>query len=274
MCIALGLVACGGKRDEPTPAASAPVVAVIDAPPPPPAPVIDAGLDAPRAHAAPVGTFVVVTPDVVADTLVAATIGDEAAIGQLAGVRLELRDETGRVCEATIGPMLPRDQCLRSGARVAELIDRSGDCGGGFYGVTPGATVATVKVGKATPAIEAAAGAAFDEDTGRMANEKQQLEGLDRGAEILSTRVLQRDGAGALVLVYSLVHGDRTIDVYQLATDDPPTVRVLSSLRAPSPSRVIGADLDGDGLLDAIIAHGSGVAAIYGGGDAISIGCR
>lgn len=282
--VAVGIVAaCGGKK-EPAPAAAPArdaavaldaVAAPIDGAPAIDAAAIDAAaIDAAVARAAPLGAFVIVATDEKTGKPMAATVGREAALQALAGTRLELRDERGRVCEATIGPVMPREGCQRwYPTPVAELVELSGPCGAAFYGVPPGTTLATVKVSKATRELELAAEAVFDEGTGRMAAEKQQLEGLDRAAEIVSTRVLRRDGARGLVLVYSLVHGHRTIDVFELATDDPVTVRDLDSVRAPAPSRVVGADLDGDGVLDAIIAHDAGAAVVYGNGDAVEIEC-
>jgi hypothetical protein len=231
--------------------------------------------DAAPASAAPTGAFLVVTDAVVAGKLVATARGDAAALTKLAGARVEVRGDGGRVCEATVGSLVPSPPCVGK-TPLVELVDPDGPCTGGLYAVAPGTKLATTKVQKASPEIETAATSDWDANVGRMAEEKKALEGLDEAGEIISVRVLRLGDLPALVLVYDKVHGKRGIEAYAVTEGAAIAVEELGGTLAPAPSKVVGLDVDGDRALDVVVGHAAGVSLLAGTGrdaDGASIYC-
>jgi hypothetical protein len=279
LCVITFAVACGGKKQEGAAASGGSAPAVSDAAAATAAALdassvtavsIDAAadvVDAAPAAAAPTETFLVVTDAVVPGKLVATARGDAAAVTALSGTRVELRGDGGRVCEATVGGVVPSPRCVGGKTTLVELVDPDGPCAGALYGVTPGRTLKTTKVQKASTEIETAASSDWDANTGRMAAEKQALEGLDEAGEIISVRVLRLADLPALALVYDKVHGNRGIVVYAVSGEGASiAVEELDGTRAPAPSKVVGLDVDGDRALDVVIGHAAGITLISGSG--------
>src|SRR5690606_6318107 len=163
---------CGGKKQEgaaaggassgTAPASGDAAPTVVDTMADDAMPVV---VDAAAAPAPP-DTFLVVTSAVVPGKLVATARGGAAALSALAGARVELRGDSGRVCEATVGAIVDGPRCVGR-TPLVELVDHDAPCDDAFYAVAPGRALAATKVGKATPEIEAAATAYWDEGTGR-----------------------------------------------------------------------------------------------------------
>lgn len=260
--------------------------------PPPPPPAGDAALsrvsdaaraadavaptDAAPARPAAPGDLVVVTDRAIPGRWLAAAPGGATRLAALEGVRFALHgdDGAGPRCEATIGPVVTGERCLAYTGAAAELVDLSGDCAGAIVGVPPGERLLATRVAAVPADLDALVLEAFDGHTGRMADEKAALEELPEAAEVVSSRLLALGGAAPLVLVYARIHGARSIDVYRIRGDgDARAAEPLETLRAPAPSRVIGADLDGDGAVDAVIAHDAGVHLITGDRDNVDLAC-
>jgi hypothetical protein len=230
------------------------------------------------AQPAPPGAFVIVTARAKAGKLLVTAAPDSAKLGELAGSRMAMFDDRGRVCAATIGAVIDAASCPGR-TPAAELMELDGACEKAIYGIAEDATLATTRVGKAADPVDRAATEMFGADDQRMHDEKAALEGIPHAdvANHVSTRVLERAGLDPIVLAYGTIHGIRTIALFAISTTsgtpDKPSLIELGEVTAPSPSRVVGADIDGDGALDAVISHDQGVAYVPSRGHKVELTC-
>lgn len=225
------------------------------------------------------------------------TSGLDPALERLRGQRLDLHDDKGVACTVTVDDVYrvkmgqywgslrdtdpqklaailwpppppvgdPKRERDVWGEFAGLSIMEEQPCAGAMFATRAGAKVVTAKLKKGD-AIEAAVTDAFAKtDLARMIEEKDLLEHVG-GWRTISTRILDGGTGPVLVLLYLKIRDDRSIAIFTMARDsEPPPLAYIDTVAATAPSRVIGVDIDGNGAMDAVVAHGKGAAIIMNG---------
>ncbi len=220
----------------------------------------------------------------------------DPAYASVVGQRLALWGKDGKECTATVGGILavgagtsydlrgrkhePEDTpdlvatataAATTWYAAGDLVDITGKCEDEMFAVPETVKPKLVKVSAAKD-WEDAAEAAYDEtDWVQEARAKVELEGSGSGVKMISVRKLKAATGPSLALVYASLNDKRTIGVFSVPGPTFEGAKFLGSVDAPAPSEVVGGDLDGDGLLDVVVSHLSGLALVRGNGEGLTL---
>ena len=156
--------------------------------------------------------------------------------------------------------------------QTAAAVKLAGDpaaCPGALIAVPASKKLAPVPL-RSAKALQSAAFQQLDSSSfGEGISAKVQLERLSSGLSPISARMLTGATGPSLLLLYVSVLGKRSVAFYALPRPDSMSeAEYLGLTGASTPSRVLGADLDGDGAVDAVLGHGGGVTVVRQAGPA------
>ena len=219
--------------------------------------VADAAIDAAVALPAPKGTLLIVSTKPGEPAL---QIGGD----KLEGMRVELFGTTGKLCDATVGAAT-----IATCKVTTVALATGGACAGAIYARAPGDPLAVVMPAPATRQQTAAAEKWFEDEPYRMANENVELNELDSEflPDVTSIQTLTPPGRRGMTLISAEAAGRYRRRLYVRAWSDDrgsDIDDVGADVVATQPTRVLGADVDGDGATDAVVSHAQGAALVYG----------
>ncbi|MEJ7597231.1 MAG: hypothetical protein WKG01_04910 [Kofleriaceae bacterium] len=244
------------------------VAACKKSPPPEPAPqppgpgdampapdaAIEATIDATIAMPAPKGTLLISS----SGGLQAMQVGGE----HLQGMRVEVFGSGGKLCDAVVGAAT-----IGTCKVTTVALTASGPCDGAIYARAPGDLLAVVMPVSATRQQRAAAERWFEDNPYRLANEAVELNGLDPKTlpELEVAQALAQQGLRGMTLMFAEADGRRKLHTAGWKDARGAAIgEVSAAVAAPAPSRVLGADVDGDGATDALVSHAQGAALVFG----------